>query len=152
MLVAPTWGVVGGCRVLSGIMERPAACFTGRVLLVEDNRINRLIAGELLEQIGVEVEFAEDGAEALEKLDAGKFDLVLMDCVMPRMDGYEATQRLRERERSSGGGRTPVVAVTANATADDRAHCLQAGMDDFLPKPIILDTLVRVIAQYLRTA
>jgi CheY-like chemotaxis protein len=133
-------------------MERPAACFIGRVLLVEDNRINRLIAGELLEQIGVTVEFAEDGAEALEKLDAGTFDLVLMDCVMPRMDGYEATQRLRERERSSGAGRTPVVAVTANATADDRAHCLQSGMDDFLPKPIILDTLVRVVAQYLRTA
>ena len=133
-------------------MESPAPRFVGRVLLVEDNRINRLIAGELLEQLGVQFDFAEDGAEALEKLDAGPFDLVLMDCVMPRLDGFDATQQWRERERRREQARTPIVAVTANATAADRARCIEAGMDDFLAKPILLPNLAKVCARYLRAA
>jgi len=133
-------------------MESPAPRFVGRVLLVEDNRINRLIAGELLEQLGVHFDFAEDGAEALEKLDAGPFDLVLMDCVMPRLDGFDATQQWRQRERRKEQARTPIVAVTANATAADRARCIEAGMDDFLAKPILLINLAKVCARYLRAA
>jgi CheY-like chemotaxis protein len=134
-------------------MESPTYCFVGRVLLVEDNRINRLIAGELLEQLGVTVEVAEDGAEALLKLDAGEYDLVLMDCVMPRMDGYAATEHWRERERATGGrAHMPIVAVTANVTAADRSRCLDAGMDDFIAKPIQLQSLANVLARYLRVA
>jgi CheY-like chemotaxis protein len=98
----------------------------------------------------VQVEFAEDGAEALEKLDAAGFDLVLMDCVMPRMDGFATTEHWRERERAKGGARTPIVAVTANSTAEDRARCLASGMDDFLGKPIHMQILANVVARYLR--
>jgi CheY-like chemotaxis protein len=133
-------------------MESPAPRFVGRVLLVEDNRINRLIAGELLEQLGVQFDFAEDGAEALDKLETSPFDLVLMDCVMPRLDGFDATQQWRERERRRERARTPIVAVTANATADDRARCIAVGMDDFLAKPILLHNLANVCARYLRAA
>jgi CheY-like chemotaxis protein len=134
-------------------MPSPTYCFVGRVLLVEDNRINRLIAGELLEKLGVHVEVAEDGAEALLKLDAGEYDLVLMDCVMPRLDGYAATEQWRERERATGGrAHMPIVAVTANVTAADRTRCLDAGMDDFIAKPIQLQSLANVLARYLRAA
>jgi CheY-like chemotaxis protein len=134
-------------------MESPvAARFTGRVLLVDDNSINRLISGELLEQLGVQFESAEDGAEALEKLGAGQFELVLMDCLMPRMDGFTTTRRWREKERAAGRSRTPIVAVTANASSEDRERCLAAGMDDFLPKPMQRNRLATMIARYLRPA
>ena len=133
-------------------MESPASRFVGRVLLVEDNPINRLIARRLLERLGLQIEFADDGAEALEKLEATRFDLVLMDCVMPRLDGFAATLRWRELELAQGRTRTPVIAVTANSTAEDRAHCLASGMDDVLAKPINLQSLTSVVAQYLHTA
>jgi len=133
-------------------MESPVTRFVGRVLLVEDNSINRVVARELLEQLGVQFEFAEDGQIALEKLSGAAFDLVLMDCVMPRMDGFEATQAWRQREREIGGTRTPIVAVSANVTAEDRARCIASGMDDFLGKPIQLSTLAMLFARYLRRA
>jgi CheY-like chemotaxis protein len=133
-------------------MESPALRFIGRVLLVEDNSINRLIAGELLRRLGVQFEFAVDGMEALEKLAAQPFQLVLMDCLMPRLDGFDATRRWREQERSSGRERIPIVAVSANATADDRARCIASGMDDFIAKPIQLQGLGSVVARYLRAA
>lgn len=131
-------------------MESPATRFVGHVLLVEDNPINRLVTGELLEQLGLQFEFAVDGTEALEKLGATIFDLVLMDCVMPRLDGFAATLRWREYERIEGRAHTPIVAVTANA--EDRARCIASGMDDFLGKPIQLDGLARLLARYLRAA
>jgi CheY-like chemotaxis protein len=133
-------------------MESPALRFIGRVLLVEDNSINRLIAGELLRRLGVQFEFAVDGMEALEKLAAQPFQLVLMDCLMPRLDGFDATRRWREQERSSRRERIPIVAVSANATADDRARCIASGMDDFIAKPIQLQGLGSVVARYLRAA
>jgi CheY-like chemotaxis protein len=136
---------------LYGMMETPASRFVGRVLLVEDNPINRLVAGELLDRLGVQFESAEDGAEALQKLDAMPFDLVLMDCLMPRLDGFAATRHWRERERVTGT-HTPIIAVTANATAEDRAKCIDAGMDDFLGKPIQMHGLRSLVARYLRAA
>lgn len=139
-------------RVLSGIMESPACRFVGRVLLVDDNPINRLIARQLLEKLGVQIDLAEDGAEALQKLDATRFDLVLMDCVMPRLDGFAATEHWRELELSKGCARTPIVAVTANSTVEDRARCIASGMDDLLGKPINLQVLTTVVARYLPAA
>jgi CheY-like chemotaxis protein len=133
-------------------MESPACRFVGRVLLVDDNPINRLIARQLLERLGLQIDLAEDGAEALEKLDATRFDLVLMDCLMPRLDGFAATAHWRELELSKGCTRTPIVAVTANSTAEDRARCIASGMDDLLGKPINLQVLASVVARYLRSA
>jgi CheY-like chemotaxis protein len=133
-------------------MEHGVLRFVGRVLVVDDNAINRLIVVEMLKRLGVEIEQAENGEEALQRLDAGPFDLVLMDCLMPRVDGFSATRRWRERERAAASGRTPIVALTANAMAEDRAKCLDAGMDDLLAKPIQLPTLTRLLAGHLQPA
>ena len=113
----------------------------GRVLLVEDNTINRQVATGMLIQFGLEVVSAEDGVEALEKLAEARYDVVLMDVQMPRMDGYEATRQLRQRERESGAKPMVVIAMTANAMVGDREKCLEAGMDDHLPKPVEMKAL-----------
>ena len=133
-------------------MEGPASGFVGRVLVVEDNSINRLIAGKLLQRLGLQFDYAEDGAEALEKLAASRFDLVLMDCVMPRLDGFATTQQWRAYEQAQGRLRTPIVAVTANSSAEDRARCLTSGMDDLLSKPMNLQGLTGIVARYLPAA
>lgn len=133
-------------------MESPPPRFVGRVLVVEDNSINRLVACEMLESLGVQYEMAQDGVEALERQQAGHFDLVLMDCLMPRLDGFAATARWRERERSLGEPATPIVAVTANASSEDRERCLACGMNDFLGKPMRLNQLASMVARYLRAA
>ncbi|MBL8860226.1 MAG: response regulator [Planctomycetes bacterium] len=105
-----------------------------RVLVVEDNSVNQRVARHQLQKLGIKnVELAANGVEALAALARGKFDLVLMDCSMPEMDGFEATRQLRLREGANK--RTPVIAMTANAMSGDRDRCLAAGMDDYLPKP-----------------
>ena len=105
-----------------------------RVLLVEDNGINQRIGAALLARGGYECELASNGAEALGALARGPFDAILMDCQMPVMDGYEATRRIRAME--TGGARVPIIAMTANAMEGDREKCLEAGMDDYLAKPV----------------
>ncbi|HVT78664.1 MAG TPA: response regulator, partial [Acidimicrobiales bacterium] len=105
----------------------------GHLLVVEDNRVNQKVAVAILTKLGYTVDVASDGIEALEMLDGQRFDVVLMDCQMPRMDGYEATTEFRLREREP---RTPIVAMTASATSSDRERCLEVGMDDYLTKPI----------------
>ncbi len=107
-----------------------------RVLLVEDNSVNLAVALRLLQVLGCEVVTANDGQQALHCLDRQHFDLVLMDCQMPVLDGYQATRRWRAHEAQAGAERLPVVAMTANAMAGDRERCLQAGMDDYLSKPV----------------
>ncbi|WP_273703857.1 response regulator, partial [Candidatus Accumulibacter vicinus] len=114
-----------------------------RVLLVEDNPVNRAVALAILEHCGCEVGIAVDGREAVEICGAGDFDLVLMDCQMPEMDGYEATRAIRAREHP--GKRVPIVALTANAMSGDRERCLAAGMDDYLAKPIQIEALAEVL-------
>jgi len=121
-----------------------------RVLLVEDNEVNRLIAKVMLESIGCEVVTAGHGREALERMEPGRFDLVLMDCRMPEMDGFEATRLWRVRETALSLPRLPIVAVTANALEGDREQCLQSGMDDYLAKPFVRAQLVGILARWMK--
>jgi CheY-like chemotaxis protein len=106
-----------------------------RVLLAEDNLVNQKLAQRLLEKRGFEVTIAGDGELALQALEKGAFDLVLMDVQMPNMDGITATTKVREREKLSGG-RIPILAMTAHALKGDEERCLAAGMDGYVTKPI----------------
>ena len=119
-----------------------------RVLLVEDNAVNRKVAGALLDKLGCAVETAEHGGIALQRLAAQAFDVVLMDCQMPDVDGLEATRRLRAGEAGEAARRLPVIAMTANAMTGDREQCLAAGMDDYLAKPVRRDELARMLARW----
>ncbi|MEZ5458122.1 MAG: ATP-binding protein [Steroidobacteraceae bacterium] len=124
-----------------------------RVLLVEDNEINRLVCSEMLQLIGLECEFAEHGAIALEKAARGEFDLVLMDLQMPVMDGHAATVELRRRGTLARNGTPiPIVALTANAFEDDRRRALESGMDGFLAKPVRIEDLAAMLARWLPVA
>jgi CheY-like chemotaxis protein len=120
------------------------------VLLVEDNTVNQKVARRLLERNGCRVEIAENGRDALARLDQGDFDMVFMDCHMPEMDGYEATAEIRRREE--GVRRTPIIAMTANAMEGDREKCLAAGMDDYVAKPIREPDLRAAIARWAKPA
>jgi signal transduction histidine kinase/CheY-like chemotaxis protein len=118
-----------------------------RVLLAEDNAVNQKVALIMLKGFGIEADVVATGVEALDALVGVSYDLVLMDCQMPEMDGFEATRRIRERER--GSRRLPVVAMTANAMVGDREKCLKAGMDDHIPKPVRMDALHRALSRWL---
>ena len=118
-----------------------------RVLLVEDNEINRRVAVGLLRSRGHHVDFAGNGEEAVNLTAEQEFDVVLMDMQMPVMDGYEATAAIRLRERESGG-RVPIVAMTAEALKGDRERCLEAGMDDYVSKPIAPAEMYRAIERF----
>lgn len=116
-----------------------------RLLIVEDNSVNLLVLQRVLAKLGYDhVDTARDGLEAVAAANKGNYDLVLMDCQMPNMDGYEATRRLRDL-----GTRTPIVAMTAHAMSGDREKCLAAGMNDYLTKPILVDKAARTIEQWL---
>ena len=120
-----------------------------RILLVEDNPVNLMVAQRLLQVLGAECDTAGNGQVALEKLETGGFDLVLMDCQMPVLDGYSATRRWRELEQQrKADHRVPIVAMTANAMAGDRQKCLDAGMDDYLAKPVTRNDLERCIERW----
>ncbi|POP78799.1 ATP-binding protein [Pseudomonas syringae] len=116
------------------------------ILLVEDNPVNRTVVQAMLRNLGCEVDIAVDGAEAVAKASAGNHALILMDCRLPVMDGYEATRRIRQL---SGLERIPIIALTANALQGDRDACLQAGMDDYLPKPFKHADLQQVLQRWL---
>ncbi|MDA8016304.1 MAG: ATP-binding protein [Thermoanaerobaculia bacterium] len=125
-----------------------------RILLAEDHPVNQTVALGQLEGMGYSATAVNDGIEALAALraaeEAGKpFELVLMDCQMPRLDGYETSQRLRRIEKETGRARIPIVAVTAHAMTGDRERCLEAGMDDYLSKPFRADALVEVLERWL---
>jgi signal transduction histidine kinase/CheY-like chemotaxis protein len=111
-----------------------------RVLVAEDNPVNQRVASHMLNKLGYRCDIASNGLEAVEMLAQLPYDLVLMDCQMPELDGYSATRAIRERE-NSGSRHTPIIAMTANAMREDRARCLEAGMDGFIPKPIALEEL-----------
>ena len=115
-----------------------------RILLAEDSPVNQKLALFLLEKEGHTVVVANDGREAVTTLETGQFDLILMDVQMPEMDGFEATAHIRSRERERGT-RIPIIAMTAHAMKGDRERCLQAGMDDYVPKPVRAQELFRTI-------
>ena len=125
------------------------ASMRGDVLLVEDNEVNRMIAREVLASLGVEVVEATNGLEALEILVRRPFDLILMDCLMPVMDGFEAARAIRQHEQEATRRRTPIIAVTANAADEDVAEAEAAGMDGHLAKPYTRSQLREVLAEWL---
>jgi len=120
---------------------------TRRVLVVEDNEANRLLALKQLERIGVQADAVGDGEEAVSAVVAGRFDLVLMDCNMPRLSGFDATQMIREAEAESGR-HTIIVAMTAGAMEGDRGACIAAGMDDYLCKPVMMADLQGMVGRW----
>jgi len=119
------------------------------VLLAEDNPVNQQVALCMLENLGYRAEIVENGREALQALRAAHYDLVLMDCQMPDMDGFEATRRWRAQEQATGGRRIPIIAVTANALEGDRDACLASGMDDFLSKPFTRLALAALLQRWI---
>jgi CheY-like chemotaxis protein len=127
-------------------VSAPEEASTGprRILLVEDNAVNRRVIVGLLQKRGHTIESAENGLEALEALTKSDYDLVLMDVQMPVMDGLEATRRMRDMERR-GSPHVPVVGLTALAMKGDRERCLASGMDECIHKPIDLQSLLRAI-------
>ena len=120
-----------------------------RVLLVEDNPVNRKLAMAILDQIGIVPDVAIDGSEAIKMLSKAFYDVVLMDCQMPVMDGYEATRAIRNGASSVMDHEVTIIAMTANALAGDRELCLDAGMNDYLAKPIRPAELRAKLAEWL---
>lgn len=120
----------------AGASAAAASLPRGRVLLVEDHEINQVVARSFLEHLGFEVDVASDAAGALASLDARDYVALLMDCQMPGMDGYELTRRIRAGDAGLRAQRAPIIALTAHATPADRERCLQAGMNDYLAKPV----------------
>ena len=124
--------------------------FRGRVLLADDNEINREVCETMLTNMGLEVEVAGNGEEAVSSAMQGAYDVILMDCQMPVMDGYEATRAIRKMEKSEDLKHTPVVALTAHVMAGDREKCVEHGMDDYLGKPFTQAALGAILKNWLR--
>ena len=133
-----------GLETVAALPER-----RGLALVVEDNPVNQAVAEGMLRVLGFEAHLAEDGASALQLLEQNRYDVVLMDCMMPGMDGFEVTAELRRRERTGSAPRTHVIAATAIAMAGDRERCLAAGMDDYLAKPFQLEVLEAILIRVL---
>jgi signal transduction histidine kinase/CheY-like chemotaxis protein/HPt (histidine-containing phosphotransfer) domain-containing protein len=131
-------------RVPSAVAEERRG---GHVLVVEDNEVNQLVAVGMLEMLGYTTEVAADGAAAASRVAGGRFDAVLMDLQMPRLDGFAATRLIRQTEPP--GVHVPIIALTASATAGEQEHCLAAGMDGFLAKPVGAEALGRVLREHL---
>ena len=136
-------------RATELVVERPDVARPSRVrvLLVEGNRVNQGVTQRMLHKLGADVTVAEDGVAAVERFEREAFDLVLMDCQMPRMNGYQATRAIRQREGFLR--HTPIVALTAMAMAGDHEACIAAGMDDYMAKPVEMDELEQVLLRNL---
>lgn len=123
-----------------------ATCAGARVLVVEDDPINQLMTRKMLEAAGLKADVADDGAVAVTLAEQGDYDLVLMDLQMPKMDGFEATQRIRQLPK---GSKLPIIALSANAFQEDRARCFDVGMNDFVAKPVVSDVLYDTLSNWL---
>jgi two-component system, sensor histidine kinase and response regulator len=133
--------------------KRPDATgFSARVLLAEDNLVNQEIASNILRRFGCSVDVVADGAAAVRAAAEQDYDVVLMDCQMPSMDGFTAAQAIRLNENQAGRRRTPIIALTANALAGDREACIAAGMDDYIAKPFAIDQLREKVRSWLKPA
>ena len=121
----------------------------GHILLVEDNRINQMVATRMLDKLGLTYDIANHGGESLQKLEQRDYDLILMDMEMPEMDGMEASVQIRAREKATGKARIPIIAMTANALNEDRDRCLSSGMDDHMAKPVEMARLNALLRRWL---
>ncbi len=133
---------------LPAVSPAPLEALHARVLLAEDNVINQKVGVRMLEKLGCRVDVAANGKEAVEALSMSHYHLCLMDCQMPEMDGLEATRTIR-RQEATRGGHLPIIAMTANAMAEDRIQCLEAGMDDYLSKPVKAEELAAMLSQWI---
>jgi CheY-like chemotaxis protein/nitrogen-specific signal transduction histidine kinase len=120
-----------------------------RILVVEDSLVNQEVVKEFLETVDCQIFIASNGQEAINFTESHEYDLILMDCQMPIVDGYEATRRIREREKEKRCAKTPIIALTANAYESDREKCLGVGMDDFLSKPFALVDFEKTVTKWL---
>jgi CheY-like chemotaxis protein len=134
----------GGATIFPAEPAQPI--FRARVLIVEDNAVNQMVAARLLEKLGCRVDVAANGREAVEMVGLLPYDAIFMDCQMPEMDGFEATQEIRRREGSSV--HRPIIAMTANAM-QGRERCLGAGMDDYVSKPMRKADLTEALKRHL---
>ena len=130
-------------------LANPPARVGARILVAEDIASNREVALAILTKLGYCPDLVINGAEALAALQSAPYNLVLMDCEMPEMDGYEATRRIRKQETLEGNARIPIVALTAHAISGDQAKCVEAGMDDYLRKPIEPRELAEALSKWL---
>ena len=132
------------------VAENNSAQLDAKILLVEDNPINQMVAQKMLEKVGLKPKLANNGLQAMQLLNEQTFDLVLMDCQMPEMDGFDATREIRKLEiKAINQNSIPVVAMTANVMSGDRERCLDVGMDDYIGKPVQRDQLESVLRKWL---
>jgi two-component system sensor histidine kinase/response regulator len=123
-----------------------------RILLAEDNRTNQMVAVAMLKNMGLRADVVANGQEAVKALETLPYDLVLMDVQMPEMDGITATKEVRSPQSRALNPRIPIIAMTAGAMANDRANCLNAGMDDFIAKPVSVQTFADTLTRWLPNA
>jgi CheY-like chemotaxis protein len=140
-----------GARIAPAANPTPRKFTDRRVLLVEDNVVNQKVASAMLNRLGIETCVAASGQDALTELQTSNYDLILMDCQMPGMDGFETTQAIRDYEQVQDRKQSVIIALTANAMAGDRERCLEAGMNDYLAKPINLHGLTNIFERWLST-
>lgn len=119
------------------------------VLIAEDNRTNMMMVTEMLEQCGCQITPAKDGLMAVEYTENETFDIIFMDCRMPKMDGYDATETIRDNEKKNGSSATTIIALTANAMKGDRDKCLAAGMDDYIAKPVTKESIAGILLKWV---
>ena len=148
---------IGGKRRERAGVDANATVLHGRVLIAEDNTVNQRVAVAMVTKLGCKAEVVGNGLEALKALETAHYDVVLMDCQMPDMDGFAATRAIRAHEAAEAAVGRPavhqvVIAMTANAMAGDRELCLAAGMDDYIPKPVRADLLARTLSRFLGPA
>lgn len=119
-----------------------------KMMLVEDNKLSQKMMFYTLRNIGVQADMADDGKMAVEKAIANGYDVILMDIMMPELNGYEATQKIREYEKSSNTKRSFIIGLTSNVYDSERAKCIEAGMDEYLPKPFDADSFIEMVRHY----
>lgn len=144
--------IAGGASSAASTLAREATNLGLRIIVAEDNAVNQKIIVKLLERSGCRPVAVANGADVLRLVAAGEWDLILMDCDMPVMDGFEATRRIRRGEAGAAAAHVPIVALTANATMECRSACADAGMDSFLSKPVWIDALHKELLRCVKRA